>query len=70
MVFKKSMYDEMYKKCVEREEMFFDQEFDTRMMVMQKIKGRKVTWKRFGNFVQNRESILQKRTLEQIILLN
>lgn len=37
---------------------------------MEKIKGRKVTWKRLGSFVQNKESILQQRSLEQIILLN
>lgn len=70
MVFKKSMFDEMYKKCVEKGEMFFDKEFDTRIMIMEKIKGRKVTWKRLGSFVNNKESILQHRSLEQIILLN
>jgi hypothetical protein len=50
--------------------MFFDQEFDTRVIVMDKIKGRKVVWKRLGSFVQNQESILQKKSMEQIIQLN
>jgi len=70
MIFKKSMYDELYKKCVEKDEMFYDMEFDTRIIVMEKIKGRKVTWRRLGNFVQNNESILQKKSMEQIIQLN
>jgi hypothetical protein len=50
--------------------MFFDSEFDTRIIVMDKIKGRKVTWRRLGNFIQSNESILQKKSMEHIIQLN